>query len=420
MVLTIPYVEREIAVEIPRANLAFDLSPALVQASPDPAGEICQALNHPFGTPPLRSLAKSGQRVVIIADDNTRFTPVQIIIPLLLDEINSAGVPDANIQVIIASGTHRPMTAEEIQGKYGSLILRRVQVVMHDYKDQANLVDYGTTRRGTRVIVNKQVVEADLRIGVGSIIPHHPTGWGGGAKIVLPGVAGEETVAQMHLLGSSDPHLGDVDTEMRREMEDFAAVIGLNFIVNTIMNSDGELIAAFAGHFLQAHRAGVARAMGVFGVPFTELADLTISSTSPVDFDFFQADKGIFAAELATRRHGEIVLMSGCTEGLSGSHSDLADYGNLDDQTIWEHVKSGKAKDPLTAAEALALNHIKRLFRVTVVSDGFTARMAQDMGYHHVDPGKFSSYLSRRLSENPNIRLGVLRRSAEILPQFTG
>jgi nickel-dependent lactate racemase len=197
-------------------------------------------------------------------------------------------------------------------------------------------------------------------------------------------------------------------------------VIGLNFIVNTIMNSDGELIAAFAGHFLQAHRAGVARAMGVFGVPFTELADLTISSTSPVDFDFFQADKGIFAAELATRRHGEIVLMSGCTEGLSGSHSDLADYGNLDDQTIWEHVKSGKAKDPLTAAEALALNHIKRLFRVTVVSDGFTARMAQDMGYHHVDPGKFSSYLSRRLSENPNIRLGVLRRSAEILPQFTG
>lgn len=416
MLLQIPYADQYVRVDIPAGNLCFDLSPANAPPLADPGAEIRRAVANPVGTPPLHELARSRRNVVIISDDNTRVTPTRRIVPLLLDELNQAGVPDSSIRVIIASGTHRPMTAGEIDEKYGEPVRSRVPVLNHNCHDAANLVDYGTTRRGTRIVVNRQVVEADMCIGVGNIVPHHPTGWGGGAKIVLPGVGGEETVAQMHLLGSRDPHLGTVETAMRQEMEDFAAVIGLDFIVNTVLNRDGELVGAVAGHFIAAHRAGVEQASEVYGVPFSEPADLTIASTSPVDFDFFQADKGIFAAEPATRPGGEIVLVSACHEGFSPAHADLADYGSLTDEAVWARVKSGQVRDPLTAAEALTLNHIKRLFRVTVVSEGFTPAMAQAMRFRHVAPDQFPSYLQRRLADSQGLRIGLLRQSAEVLP----
>ena len=416
MRLEIPYADRFVEADIPAANLCFDLSPADAPPVADPDAEIRRAVAQPIGALPLHDLARSRRRVVIIADDNTRVTPTRRIVPVLLDELNRAGVPDACISVIVASGTHRPMTPQEIDEKYGEPVLSRVPVLNHNYHDADNLVDYGATRRGTRIVVNRQVVEADMRLGVGNIVPHHPTGWSGGAKIVLPGVGGEETVAQMHLLGSTDPHLGVVETAMRQEMEDFAEVIGLDFIVNTVLNRDGELVAAVAGHFVAAHRAGVARARAVYGVPFSEPADLTLSSTSPVDFDFFQADKGIFAAELATRPGGEIVLLSACHEGFSPAHADLAEYGGLDDETIWARVKTGRIHDPLTAAEALAINHIKRRFQVAVVSEGFTPAMAEAMGFRHVAPDELGVYLRGRLAESPGLRIGLLRQSAEILP----
>ena len=264
-------------------------------------------------------MVSPGDRVAIISDDNTRITPTKRIIPVLLGALNEAGIPDRDIQIIVASGTHRPMTEDELEVKYGVPVLSRVPVLSHRYKDSGELVYYGLTDRGTRILVNRHVVEADLRIAVGNVIPHHPTGWSAGAKAVLPGVGGEETVAQMHFLGSRDPALGRVDTEMRREMEDFAEKIGLSFILNVVLNRDGLVVDAFAGHFVAAHRAAVEQSRRVWGVTIREIADMTISSSSPVDLDFFQSDKGIFSAELTTRVGGEVVLVSGCVEGVSPS-----------------------------------------------------------------------------------------------------
>jgi nickel-dependent lactate racemase len=261
------------------------------------------------------------------------------------------------------------------------------------------------------------VVEADFRIAVGNIIPHHPTGWSAGAKAVLPGVGGEETVAQMHLLGSRDPALGRLDTEMRKEMEDFAAKIGLNFILNVILNRDGELVGAVAGHFIRAHRAGVEISKRVYGLPIPELADMTISSTSPVDFDFFQGDKGITSAEPATRRGGEIVLVSGCLEGVSPAHPELADYvGKMTNDQIWAMLRAGQAADPLTGAEAIVINDIKDKMGITIVSEGLSPELCAAMGFRHVYPDAFAHYVRQRLAENPGLKIGILRQSAEVLP----
>ena len=415
--LEIPYVNRFLNVEIPEKNLVFDQAPRDVPPAADFEGTLRAALTNPIGAPPLRELVKPGQKIMIISDDNTRVTPTKRIVPVLLDFLNQAGIPDRDIQIIISSGTHRAMTDAELDEKYGAPVMSRVTILPHRYKDPNSLVEYGVTKRGTRVFVNRHVVEADFRISVGNIVPHHPTGWSAGAKSVLPGVGGEETVAQMHFLGSKDPGLGVVDTEMRHEMEDFAERIGLNFILNVILNRDGELVDAVAGHFIHAHRVGVEKSSQVYGVPIPELVDVTISSTSPVDFDFFQGDKGITSAELSTKVGGEIVLVSGCLEGVSPAHSELAQYvGKMTNDQIWDMLRKRQAPDPLTGAEAIVLNDIKAKMQLTIASEGLSSELCAAMGFRHVAPNDLGNYIRARLSQNPNLKIGVLRHSAEVVP----
>jgi nickel-dependent lactate racemase len=412
----INYGSELMSLSIADGNLCFELGPRSVEGTPNAEEEIRRAIAEPIGCPPLPRSIQAGSHVMIIADDNTRPTPADIILPILLDRLNSAGVSDGEIDVIVASGTHRPMTSEEIQRKFGAEVLSRVRVRCHDYLDRQNLVDYGVTDRGTRIWINRQVVEADMRIGVGNIVPHHPTGWAGGAKILLPGVAGQETTAQMHLLGSREPHLGTVVTPCRQEMEEFAARVGIDFIINTVLNREEEIVAVVAGDIVEAHRAGVERAKQVWGTEFSQPADLTISSTYPIDFDLFQANKGIFSAELATARGGEIVLVSPCYEGISPAHSELLELGNLSDEQVWAHLQRGEIGDPLAAAEALCFNHIKRNYTVTLVSEGVTKGMAARIGLNHVSPGCLPDYIQRRLTNNPKIQIGVIHQSAEMLP----
>jgi nickel-dependent lactate racemase len=413
----IRYMDRDIPLDVPEKNIIFDLSPRNVPPVANFREKMQKALATPIGTPPLHEMVRHGQSITLIVDDNTRITPTKQIIPILLDELNRAGVPDSDIQAVIASGTHRPMTSQEKDEKYGAVVMSRIPVLDHDYKDPHKLVDYGITKRGTRILVNRDVVEADFRISIGNIIPHHPTGWSAGAKTVLPGVGGEETVAQMHFLGSRDPALGRVDTPMRQEMEDFAEKIGLDFILNVILNREGELVGAVAGHFIAAHRVGVEISKKVYGLPIPELADIVISSSSPVDFDFFQADKGITSAEPATKPGGEIVLVSACIEGISPAHPELADYlGKMANEQIWEMIRHRGAPDPLTAAEAIVFNDIKDKMNITLATDGISPDLCKSMGFRHVWPAALGAYLKQRLDQKPNIKIGILRQSAEVLP----
>jgi len=221
----------------------------------------------------------------------------------------------------------------------------------------------------------------------------------------------------MHLLGSRFPALGRVDTPMRREMEDFAAKINLNFILNVILDRRGEVIEAVAGHFIQAHRAGVDISKKVYGLLIPELADLVLSSTSPIDFDLFQGDKGITSAEPATKPGGEIVLVCGCLEGISPAHPELVDYlGQKTNDQIWEMLDRGQAPDPLTAAEALVLNDIKAKMAITLVTEGIPPETCRAMGFGHVLPDQLDEYVRQRLGREPSLRIGILHESAEVLP----
>lgn len=413
----IRYMDRDIPLNIPERNIVFNLSPRSVPAVAALRQKVRDALVTPIGAPSLREMVKPRQKVALIVDDNTRITPMNQIVPVVLDELNRAGIPDSDIKAVIASGTHRPMSTKEKEGKYGNPVMSRIPVLNHDYRDPAKLVHHGATKRGTRILINRDVIEADFRIAIGNILPHHPVGWSAGAKAVLPGVAGEETIAQMHFLGAREPALGRLDTPMRQEMEDFAEKIGLDFVLNVVLNREGQLVDAVAGHFIKAHRAGVEISKTVYGLPIPEQADLVISSTSPVDFDFFQADKGITSAELATRPGGQIVLVSGCVEGISPAHPELAGYlGTMMNEQIWELVHHHALSDPLTAAEAIVLNDIKDRMSIALATEGISPALCQSMGFRHVGPDELSQYMSQRLSEAPDMKIGILRQSAEVLP----
>lgn len=417
MHLLIPYINRMLPVNIPDKNLLFDIAPGETPTVPDFDECIRVALRTPIGAPALENQLQPGMRLIIISDDNTRPTPTRRILPLLLDHLNGCGIPDRDIRILISSGTHRAMTEAELEEKYGPEVRGRVEILPHRYKDPAELVDCGFTKSGVPIFANRHAIQVDFRIAVGNIVPHHPAGWSAGAKAVLPGIGGEETVARMHLFGSSHPALGIIDSAMRREMEDFASRIGLNFILNVVLNRSGGLVGAFAGHFIEAHRAGVAIARQVYGAPIPAQADLVISSTAPVDFDFFQGDKGITSAELAARQGGEILCVTGCIEGISPAHPELADYvGKLSTQEIWALVERGGVPDPLTAAEAIVINDIRDRQKITLATEGLSPEMCRAMGMGHIVPSGLNEYLQMRLVQEPELKIGVMRQSAELLP----
>ena len=291
-------------------------------------------------------------------------------------------------------------------------MMNQVKINHHDCHHK--LINRGVTRRGTPIIVNMDVMEAGFRIGIGGVLPHHPVGWSGGAKIFLPGVAGTETVNAMHLLGATEQQLGKILTPCREEMEDFAREVGLHFIVNVLQTDSGQLLKAVAGHFIEAHREAVNWGMKIFGAKFSEPADITISSVYPADYDFTQANKGLFSAEIATKQGGEIILLSPCYEGIAPTHGEeIARLAGYSDETLWQMLEDDVIEDRFGASECMYLNHIKRQFKTSLTMDPVLTNL---LGFHHLNPDEVQKYLEIRLELDNRLKIGILNYSSEVLP----
>ncbi len=410
--IQVHYGERKIDFEIPMGNLSFNLRRNSCDPPESESGEIMRALQSPVGTGRLREIVSRSSRVVILADDRTRMTPQKLILPYILEELRSAGLSYRQIRLVIAQGTHRDMTVDEIRERFGDEVVSLIEIRNHNCF--GNLVDMGVTRRGTRIWVNRDVMEADFRIAVGGVLPHHPAGWSGGAKMLLPGVAGKETVNAMHLLGANESQLGKIDSPCREEMEDFAREVGLQFIFNVILNEQGKILRAVSGHFIDAHRDIVAWGKKINGVVFREKADITISSSYPFDYDLTQADKGLFSAALATKTGGEIILLSPCHEGIAPTHGEeMSRLASYDDETLWKMLDADVIGNRFAACECMYLNYIKRNFKTTLTMDPMLANI---MGFYHLPAERVPAYIKRKLELNPGLKVGIVHSSGEVLP----
>jgi len=309
-------------VSMPEGLAAEVLHPQPLPVKEDVAGEIRRALQNPIGSEPLHRLARGRRDAVILACDLTRDVPDSIIIPMILDELNKAGIADRRITIVVACGAHRPITEQEALKRFGSEVLPRVRLVNHVAADEKSLRLIGRTSFGTEIWINRIVADSDLIIATGCIIPHVIAGYGGGRKLIVPGVAGEETIRNNHRpenINANGVSFCLVEGNViHEELTEAAQMASLEFIVNVVWDGNGQLVEAVAGDMAAAWDHGVAVADRLYTVPVKERCDILLTSGggAPTDVNFYQAVRGMQVGMPVVRDGGAVVLVAECTEGV--------------------------------------------------------------------------------------------------------
>jgi len=417
--VTLPYGSGKVEFEVPEGRLLEVISPSNVPASDNPNLAVKKALENPVQSERLVDAVHESDKVSIVCDDITRKTPVKALLPPILSSLKSAGVKKDSIQIIVALGTHRKMSESEMKEKYGEEVLENYEVVNHMYDDPGELVEKGRIKRGIPVWINKRYLESTFRIAVGNIIPHMNAGWSGGAKILLPGLAGEETVGLMHVESARTvPNaLGLAENPTREILDAYAGEVGLNMIVNTVLNRDGDVVNVLAGHYVSAHRKGITESRKVYEVTVPELADIVISSSYPADMEFWQGEKGLFSADLAVKENGGIILVTPCPEGVSVNHPEWVEILDHTPGEIEELIRRREVEDLVAAGLALSLAKIREPHNICLVSHGISYKEAEKMRFQ-----KFStveealSHLTRIYGKDSKI--SVITHGGDIYPKL--
>jgi len=276
--------------------------------------ELNDALHSPIGGKSLKELAKGKSKVVILVDDLTRPTPTYKLMPHILRELKEGGVSLNRILILAALGTHRPLTRFDFEKKVGKKVVESVETLNH--MPYENCVYLGESHEGTPIYINKFVVDADLKIGIGGIIPYPPTGPGfhGGAKIIVPGVSGIKTISHHHTIPGGDP--GSYEgNRMRKNIEEISVNVGLDTIVNVTINEKRDITGLFTGDVVEAYREGMNFARKIYYVGSPGKADIAVINAYPFDTSLLQAAGSLYLGEMATDPEGIIVLYSDCSEG---------------------------------------------------------------------------------------------------------
>ena len=377
--ILLPYGKEKIPVTIPQKNL---LKICWLKSKPGVKNSIKaikDSLKNPLGSQTISQISQDKNSAVVICTDISRPTPDNLLIPPILDELNMGGISDKNIKVIIARGQHRKMTEEEVKEKVGEKVLKRVKIVQHDPDN--NLFYLGKSKRGNELWMNKDVAQADIKISTGNIVPHRYAGYGGGAKSILPGISSRETIGHNHLyVETGEAALGKIKgNPVREEIEEAAKMIGLDFIVNTVMNDKNEIVKVVAGDPLKAHRTGVGICKKIYGVKIPEKADIVIASSHPMDISFYQASKTLEAVGHIIKENSTIIIISPCYEGI-GSKDFLDFLGEKTPEDIIKNIKAHKEKNVVAGVISYLIAKCKEKAKIYLISEGIQDKDIIEMG----------------------------------------
>jgi nickel-dependent lactate racemase len=314
----LPYGKSDVCVRIPARNLLGSIEPKQVSAATDANAEIERALTEPIGSKRLNEIAQPKGKIAIVVDDFTRSTPSHIMLPPVLAELNNAGVEDENITIIFGSGTHRAVKPKEAERILGVEVTDRVKTISHDCNAQ-DLVPVGKTRHGTNVLVNPVFAEADVKVLVGDVNLHYYAGYGGGRKSVMPAISCKDTISHNHaMLLDANARTGVLENNpVHEDMTEAARLAKVDFILNVVTNSKGEIVKAFAGDLEQAFLEATKLVDEMYRVPVDRRADIVVASPGgyPADIDLYQAYKALDNALEVVKRGGTIILVAECPEG---------------------------------------------------------------------------------------------------------
>jgi len=292
-----------------------------------PRERFMQGASQPIGSLPPAGLAApkggSSPKAVIVISDHTRPVPDHLLVPWIVDQIGAA---DEQIVILVGTGSHRPPTDDELLRMLGRENLTRFRVVCHDCTDNSRLVSVSKTRCGGICLLNQAYCEADIRIATGFIEPHFFAGFSGGAKAIVPGIAGLETIRHFHrakLIAHPGVTWGETEgnplLNLSREM---VSLLPPDFIVNVTLNHQKEITGFFIGDVILAHEQGCRKAAeeSFIEVPRKFPVVVTTNSGYPLDQNFYQTIKGISAASRIVEDGGSIIIASECGNGIpSGS-----------------------------------------------------------------------------------------------------
>ena len=324
------YHREGLTVSVPDRNLSNVIKPPSEPVPDSPTEVVREALQRPLGTEPLRTLASGRRSACVVIPDVTRPMPTRLVLPLVLHELERAGIARERLLILIATGLHRPNEGAELEEMVGPDVAKNYRFENHVAQDTKGHVLLGHTATGVPALVDRRYVESDLKVLLGLVEPHFMAGYSGGRKLVCPGTCAAETICAFHSPGLIEhPRSANcvLDGNPTHETStEVAQRAGVDFTFNVVLDADRRLVAAFAGDLEQAFRAAAARAHQVTTAPIETPADIVIVAGGgyPLDTTWYQAIKGLVAALPAVQEGGTIILAAGLREGIGSS-----DFANL-------------------------------------------------------------------------------------------
>jgi len=318
---SIPCGKRKIELEVSdRVPLQYVESRRMATV-PDVKKAVEEALSRPIGTPRLREMVRPGQKVALVVTDISRKLPEEIILPLLLQELLAGGIAKKDITAVVATGTHRPDTPQELREKFGDVV-NEIPFINHDAYNPDSLVDLGRSPGGIPLIFNRTVAQADFRISTGVIETHLLAGYSGGVKSIAVGVAGEKTIGATHNYEMlQQTRLGITEgNKFRQFLTEATQALGLHFVVNVVQTGNKELVKVVTGDPVQAFHEGVKTARKLYEVEINQPGDIVVTGVSyPKSRDLYQATRAangaIFGPKPVVRQGGVILIPAPCEDG---------------------------------------------------------------------------------------------------------
>jgi nickel-dependent lactate racemase len=420
MRIRLAYGRQGLDVELPDKAPVTVIEPEFVPGLKDERAALSEALNSPLGCPPLRQLVRPSDTVAVVFSDLTRPMPNDRVLPVLLEELARAEVPDNHVVLVNALGTHRPQTEDELKIMLGEAVVNRYRIVQHNAWEETTLAPVGKNRAGRTVRVNRTYLEASVRILTGFIEPHFFAGFSGGPKAVLPGIADVDSILDNHgATMLADPQATWTVTEgnpLWEEMLEIALLTRPTFLLNVTLNQARQITGVFAGDLIKAHQAGCEfarrHALRKVAQPF----DIVITSNSgyPLDLNLYQAVKGMSAAARIVKPGGVIIMAAECWDGLPnhGEFKRLLWEASSPEEILARIMTPGFRCHDQWEAQILA--QIRQKARVYLYTDGLTE---EEIRRSHVLPcPSVEKTVKELLRSNPQATIAVLPDGPQTVP----
>jgi nickel-dependent lactate racemase len=415
---TLPYNHSQLTVHLPESYQVDFLLPEPPEVPLDADALFASAFAEPVGgSLPLQ--ADPGLKIGIAINDKTRPVAKPHPVTHLLTYLDSLGFVPGQIALFLGSGTHKPMSAEELDLILGQETIDKYTIFAHDC-DLSPMVQLGDTRYGTPISVNQDYYDCDLKFVVGNIEPHHFMGFSGGVKTAAIGLASRKTVNANHAMLTRDLTRSGLYSvnPMRQDIEEIGRKMGIQYALGVILNEDKQVLRAFFGEPKAVMQAAIPTVRQIFTLPVEAPYDLVIASPGgyPKDINLYQAQKGLTHAARITRDNGTVLLLAGCEEG-SGSPSyetyitQVASHQEVIDQFNDGFFKVGPHKAYQIAKDAL---------RVTVILiSEIPPETVQEWKLTPSQPDKLDALLEWLTTQLPNnARVAILPAATRTMTEI--